>query len=74
VAFAFIFGGNGRVKSHRFSYVGSSYRQLAQLIFFGKDGWVESLNRTTWLGEEIERHFIRAHADLADGCIRGSEP
>jgi putative membrane protein len=37
VAFAFIFGGNGRVKSHRFSYVGSSYRQLAQLIFFGKD-------------------------------------
>jgi hypothetical protein len=46
VAFAFIFGGNGRIESRRFSYVGSSYRQLAQLIFFGKDVVSESLNRT----------------------------
>jgi hypothetical protein len=37
VGFAFGFGGNRRVKSQRFSYVGSSDRQLAQLIFFGKD-------------------------------------
>src|ERR1700721_4470224 len=78
VAFALIFGGNGRVsgrvKSHRFSYVGSSDRQLAQLIFVGKDVASESSNRTN-LGEEDERHFFRAYAGVADGCrICGIDP
>src|SRR3984957_7282669 len=78
VAFALIFGGNGRVsgrvKSHRFSYEGTSDRQLAQLIFVGKNVAMESSNRTN-LGEEDEKHFFRAYAAVADGCrICGIEP